>query len=82
MYAIHHVISTLTTFYKLVNYKTKVWCDNLGTGNMSKRRLRRLRLGSSCADILRNVRSLRNKIGAIIEYGHVDRHMDKYLLWN
>ena len=27
-----------------------------------------------------NVRSLRKKIGAIIEYGHVDEHMDKYLL--
>ena len=28
------------------------------------------------------MRSLRNKIGAIIEYGHVDGHMDKYLLWH
>ena len=49
---------------------------------MSKRRLRRMRPGSSCTDILRNVRSLRNKIGAIIDYGHVDGHMDKYLLWH
>ena len=49
---------------------------------MSKRRLRSIRPESSCADILRNIMSLRNKIGAIIEYGHVDGHMDQYLLWH
>ena len=80
--AIHLVISALTTFCKLENCKTKVWYDNQGTVNMSKRKLRRIRPGSSCADILRNVRSLRNNIGAIIEYGHVDGHMEKYLLWH
>ena len=49
---------------------------------MFKRRLRRIRPESSYANILRNIRSLRNKIGAKIEYRHVDGHIDKYLLWH
>ena len=76
------MISALTTFYKIDNCRTKVWCDNLATVNMSKRRLRRIRPGATCADILRNTRNLRNRTTAIIEYDHVDGHTDKYLLWH
>ena len=67
-------------FYKLEDCKTNICCDNQGTVNMSNGRPGRMRPGSSCDDILRNSRSLRNKIGTVIECGHVDRHMDKYLL--
>ena len=45
---------------------------------MSKRNLRRIRPGCSCADILRNTRNTR-KMSANIKYQHVDGHMDKYL---
>ena len=48
---------------------------------MSKRNLRRIFLGSRCADILRNIRNKRNMMSATITYHHMDGHMDKYLLW-
>ena len=80
--AIHHLISSLTSFYKIKNCTTKIWCDNLGAVNMSKKKRRRVRPSASCADILRNIRSTRNKTTATITYGHVDGHTDKYLLWN
>ena len=49
---------------------------------MSKHRLKGTRPGSSYADILRNIRSLRNKIGVMTEYNHADGHIDKYLCWH
>ena len=48
----------------------------------AKKKKRRVRPGASCADILRNIRSIRNKTTATIKYGHVDGHTDKYLLWH
>ena len=80
--AIHHLIAALTSFYKIKNCSTKIWCDNLSTVNVSKKKRRRVRPGSSCADILRNIRSIRNKTTATVKYGHVDGHSDKYLLWH
>ena len=52
---------------------------------MSKRNIRRLCLGCSCTDIIRNLwntRNTRNTMSANIKYHHVDGHMDKYLLWH
>ena len=53
----------------------------MGAVNISKKRRRRMRLGASCADILRNIRNTRNKTTVKIKYEHVDGHMDKYLLF-
>ena len=78
--AIHNMISALATFYKLKNCKTEVWLDNQGAVNVSKRRVRRIRPRSSCADILRNIKSHRNRIVGVIECIHVDGHIDKYFL--
>ena len=54
-------------------------CVNEGAINKSKRNLRRIRPGCSCANILRNLRNTRKKMSANIKYLHVDGHMDKYL---
>jgi hypothetical protein len=56
-------------------------CDNKGAINTTKRNLRRIRPGCSCADILRNLRNTRKQMSANIKYRHVDGHMDKYLLF-
>ena len=80
--AIHHLIAALTSFYKIQNCNTKIWCDNLSAITVSKKKKRRVRPGASCADILRNIRSIRNKTTATIKYGHVDGHTDNYLLWH
>ena len=59
----------------------QIWRDNIGAVKMSKKTRRiRVQPGSSCADILRNIRNTRNKTTATIKYDHVDGHMDKYLL--
>ena len=49
---------------------------------MSKRNLRRIRPGCSCANLLRNLRNKREKMSVNIKYHHVDGHMEKYLLWH
>ena len=49
---------------------------------MSKRNPRRIHLGCSCANILRNLRNTGKKMSANIKYHHMDGHMDKYLRWN
>ena len=59
-----------------------VWFNNMPTVNMSNNRLGMIRPGASCVDILRNAKKLRNKTTVVIEYGHVDGHTDKYLLWH
>ena len=63
-----HLISVLTTFYKLEIYKTVMWYNIEGAVKMSKCRLRRVRPGSSCADILKNIRNIRNKIRSKVKY--------------
>ena len=78
--AIHHLITAMTSYYNIGDCACKIWCDNMGAVNISKKRQRRIRPGASCADILRNIRNTRNKTTAKIKYEHVDGHMDKYLL--
>ena len=60
-------------------WHTRINCDNEGAINMSERNLSRIYPGSSCADILMNLRNTMNKMSATIKYQHVDDHMDKYL---
>ena len=68
-------------FYNIKNWHTPVKCDHEGAIHMSKMILRRLHLGSSCADFLRNLHKIRNNMSVTIKYQHEDSHMDKYLLW-
>ena len=79
--AIHHLIAALCTFYNINEWHTTINCDNEGAINMSKGNLRRIHLGSSCADVLTNLWNTRNKLSVNIRYQHVNGHMDKYLLW-
>ena len=76
------MIAALCMFYNIKNWHTMVNCDNENVINMSERNLRRIRPGSSCADILRNLRNTRHKMSATIKYQHVDDYMNKYLLWH
>ena len=78
--AINHLIAALTSFCKIENCATKIWCDNMGAVSISRKRKRRVRPSASCANILRNIRNTRNKTKATIKYNHVDDHIDKYLL--
>ena len=69
-------------FYTIHNWHNTINCDNKSAIIMSKRNLRRIRPGCSCADILRNLRNTRKMMSANIKYRHVDGHMDKYLLFH
>jgi len=66
--AIHHLIKGLCDFYNIHDWHPTVNCDNEGAIKMSKRNLRRIRPGCSCADILRNMRNTRKKMSANIKY--------------
>ena len=57
----------------------RLCCDNLGAIKISRRRLMRIRPGMSCADILKNIRSARNKMTTNLNYHHVFGHMDDFL---
>ena len=72
--AIHHLIAALTSFYEIEKCTTKIWCDNMGAVSISRKQKRRVRPSASCADILRNIRNIRNKtkIGTI-KYDHVHK---------
>ena len=78
--AIHHLVAALTSFYKVESYTTKIWRDNMGAVNISRKRKRRICPGTSCADVLRNTRNTRNRMKATVKYDRIDGHMDKYLL--
>ena len=77
--AIHHLLSALSVFYDVEKWDTNTGCDNEGAIKISRRRLRRIRPSMSCADILRNIRTARNKMTTNPNYFHVYGHMDQYL---
>ena len=77
--AIHHLMTALSIFYKVPRWKTRAGCDNEGTIKISRRRLRRIRPSMKCADILRNIRSARNRMTTDPNYYHVYGHMDDIL---
>ena len=57
-------------------------CDSQSAISLSERLGRRVRPSSKCADILRSIRSSKNRMKAHLSYEHVDGHMDWYLLWH
>ena len=77
--AIHHLLAALSKFYELEGWRTKAGCDNEGAIKISRRRPRRIRLSMRCVDILRNIRSSRNRMTVDPDYFHVYGHMDDYL---
>ena len=79
MCAIHHLITAISLFYKILKWKTRAGCDNEGTIKISRRRLKRIRPSMKCADILRNIRSARNRMTTDPNYFHVYGHMDDFL---
>ena len=66
-------------FYGIETWNTRVGCDNFGAIKVSKRRLRRIRPGMSCADILRNIKKARGKMTTAPFYFHVYGHMARFL---
>ena len=79
MCCLHHLVSAVVLFSSLMEWKTSLGCDNEGTVKISRRRLKRIRPGMKCADILRNVRTVRGKLSGKVNYFHVYGHMDDVL---
>ena len=77
--AIHHLLCAISIFYAVDEWDTKTGCDNEEAIKISRRRLRRIRPSMSCADILRNIKSARNRMTTNPNYFHVYGHMDDYL---
>ena len=78
MCAVHHLIAAFSLFFFISEWKTKVICDNEGTIKISRRILVRIRATMSCSDILRNIRTSRKDTKAVLDYFHVEGHMDRY----
>ena len=78
MCAVHHLIAAVSRFFSIRKWRTRVCCDNEGTIKVSRRRLVRIRSSMSCNDILRNIRTSRKDTDAVIDYFHVEGHMDRY----
>ena len=66
--AMHHLIAALCKFDNIHDWHITINCDNEGAIKMSKRNLRRVWTGCSCANILRNLKNTRRKISANIKY--------------
>ena len=64
--AIHHLIAALCKFCNIHDWHTTTICDNAGAIKMSKRNLRRIWPGCSCANILRNLRNAEKNMSAHI----------------
>ena len=79
MDALHHLLAAFSVFYGIKEWRSKAGCDNLGTIKICRRRFSRIRPGMKCADVLRNIRSARNKMTTRPDYFHVLGHMDDYL---
>ena len=77
--ALHNLIAAFSVFYKIDKWNTRVGCDNYGAIKVSKRRLRRIRPGMSCADILRNIKKARGRMTTVPFYFHVYGHMERFL---
>ena len=77
--AIHHILCALLTFFVVEKWGTNTGCDNEGAIKISRRSLKRIRPSMSCADILTNIRSARNKMTTYPNYFHVYSHMNNYL---
>ena len=75
--AIHILLSALTTCFKVNKWRTKVCCDNQGELYIAARKLRRIWLVASCANILRSIRSSSNNTKVSIIYKHLNGHSDK-----
>ena len=84
LYSIHVFILALSTYFTALQSSTvKLRCDNKGALRTSSRRHKRIRPSSKCADILRCLRSVHDKLQHIhIHYGYVAAHMDDILHWN
>ena len=51
MCAVHHLIASLSLFFFIMKWRTRVCCDNEGTIKISRRRLVRIQSTMSCSDI-------------------------------
>ena len=74
--AIHFRIAGVGGFGKVKDWYTTMCYNNKAAISLSARRLPRIRPGSSCANILRIIRSSRNRTMVGIQYEHVNGHMD------
>ena len=79
--ALHLFARALEAFFEVSEWSGKMCCDNESALNQASMTRRRVRPSSSCADILRSLRTSKGNISAQFTYEHVDSHMDRYKLW-
>ena len=79
--ALHVFISAIVAFYELDEVHAKVCCDNIAALRQSSRRRSRVKTGSSQADILRVLRTIKSNHKLQLTYEHVDSHQDRKKLW-
>ena len=74
--------SALEEFFDVETWTGQLSCDNESALYQATRGLKRIKPGSSCADLLRNIRSTAIRLKGRLIGVHVESHMDKYLLWH
>ena len=80
--ALLHLSLALEEFYDVKNWHGKLCCDNQSALYQASKKLIRIRPGAKGADILRNMRTVKQQLTARFKYEHVDGHMDRILLWH
>jgi hypothetical protein len=80
--AVHTLISSIATFYKLDQLFGKICCDNLAALRQSGRCRRRVRTGIKHADLHRAIRTIKLRTPMRLIYEHVRAHQDRILPWS
>ena len=80
--AVHTLISSIATFYKLDQLFGKICCDNLAALRQSGRCRWRVRTGIKHADLHRAIRTIKLRTPMRLIYEHVRAHQDRILPWS
>ncbi len=83
LYALNVILLALTKIGSITNTpEITIWCDNEGVVSNAAEGNRRIRSGMSCANILRSLRNINDKLPLLTSYRHVKAHMDNSLTWD
>jgi hypothetical protein len=76
---LHLFAQAVAEFYKVEQWSSMISCDNKRVLKLSSHHRRRIRPSAKCADIQRNLRTIKQSFTGNFKYFHVYGHMDKYL---
>ncbi len=79
--ALHLFAQAVAEFHKVEKWSSTICCNNKRALKLSSHHRRRIRPSAKCADIRRNLRTIKHSFISNFKYFHVYGHMNKYLEW-